>query len=78
MEKQSGLWKRFKEPTVFLLVFFLIFGVLGNRMGLANMLNTMMKTAYSLLIETCFYSLGRVRGGIYLGSDLASPDEASI
>ncbi len=71
MMKRSDQWKRFEEPTIFLMVFFLIFGVLGNRMGLANMLNTMMKTAYSLLIETCFYlmaicvltsALGRLLG----------------
>lgn len=38
-----------------LLVFFVIFGFLGSRMGLANMLNTLMKTAFDLLMNTVFY-----------------------
>ena len=38
-----------------LLVVLLIFGYLGYVMGLPNMLNTMMKTAHDLLINTVFY-----------------------
>lgn len=38
-----------------LLVVVLIFGYLGYVMGLPNMLNTMMKTAHDLLINTVFY-----------------------
>ena len=33
----------------------LIFGYLGYIMGLPNMLNTMMKTAHDLLLNTVFY-----------------------
>jgi len=43
------------EAGIFLLVFFAIFGTLGSIMGVPNMLNTLMKTAYSLLMETVFY-----------------------
>ena len=43
------------EPLVFtfcLLGFFALFAI---PMGMANMLNTMMETAYDLLLKTCFY-----------------------
>jgi hypothetical protein len=40
---------------VCLLVIFLLFGYLGNRMGTANMLNTIMNTAHDLLLNTVFY-----------------------
>lgn len=46
------------EPLWFLIVFFLLFGSLGYVMGTPNMLNTLMNTAYSLLIETVFYIMG--------------------
>ncbi len=53
MKKNKNL-KKF-EPLFFLIIFFLIFGALGSKMGVPNMLNTLMNTSYSLLIETCFY-----------------------
>lgn len=43
------------ETFVFLIVFFIFFGYLGHEMGLANMMNTMMNTAYQLLLDTVFY-----------------------
>lgn len=43
------------EAVLFLLVFFGIFGAMGHYMGTANMLNTIMQTSYSLLLETVFY-----------------------
>lgn len=46
------------EPFIFLAIFFLIFAPLGYIMGTPNMLNTLMNTAYSLLIETVFYIMG--------------------
>ncbi len=46
------------EPLYFLVVFFIIFGSLGYKMGTPNMLNTLMNTAYSLLIDTVFYIMG--------------------
>lgn len=57
MKNNSTLKKRF-EPYIFLVIFFLIFGGLGSVMGVPNMLNTLMNTSYSLLIETVFYIMG--------------------
>ena len=50
--------KRNIEALIFLVVFFAIFGYIANRMGMANMLNTIMQTSYRLLIDTCFYLMG--------------------
>lgn len=43
------------QPLVFLIVFLFIFSVFVVPMGLANTLNTLMNTAYRLLIDTTFY-----------------------
>ena len=56
MKKNIKL-KKF-EPLFFLIVFFIIFGALSSKMGLPNMLNTLMNTSYQLLIETVFYIMG--------------------
>ena len=55
MKNMKFLTKRRIEAVVFLLVFFGFFGFLGSKMGLPNMMNTIMQTAYSLLLETVFY-----------------------
>lgn len=55
MKTRSFLTARRFEALWFLLVFFAIFGAIGSRMGVPNMLNTLMHTAYSLLIDTVFY-----------------------
>ena len=51
--------KRFKkavsaEAFVFLVIFLAVFGGMAAVMGGANMLQTLMNTAYALLIETVF------------------------
>ena len=46
-----------KEVFVFLGLFLAFFVYLGNIMGVANMLNTLMNTAYKLLMETVLYIL---------------------
>ena len=43
------------EGLIFILVFFVLFGVLGNIMGGTNMINTLINTAYALLMDTVFY-----------------------
>lgn len=43
------------ETLVFIGVFAVFFVILGSKMGAVNMMNTMMNTAYSLLIDTVFY-----------------------
>lgn len=47
--------KKYVEPVCFLLIVIIVFGFIASRMGMLNMLNTMFYTAYSLLIDTCFY-----------------------
>lgn len=57
MEKKSVkfLTKRRTEAAVFLVLFLGTFTFIGSRMGLPNMLNTIMQTSYSLLLETVLY-----------------------
>ena len=44
-----------KEVFIFLAAFLGFFVLLGREMGVANMFNTMMNTAYALLLDTVFY-----------------------
>ena len=48
-------FKRFLEPIFFLAIFLALFCAIGSQMGAANMLSTMMNTAYALLLDTVFY-----------------------
>ena len=43
------------ESFVFLAIFLAVFGLLASKMGMINMLNTKMQTAYQLLLDTVFY-----------------------
>ncbi len=43
------------EVFIFLIIFFGFFILVGREMGVTNMLNTMMNTAYQLLLDTVFY-----------------------
>ena len=54
MSKEK-IMKKIAEPVIFSLVFLLLFGSIGHRMGFVNMLNTLMNSAYDLLINTVFY-----------------------
>ncbi|HOO58924.1 MAG TPA: hypothetical protein PLF44_06270 [Candidatus Mcinerneyibacteriales bacterium] len=47
--------RRRVEAVLFLLFFFSFFGILGHFMGIQNMISTMMKTAYALLVDTVLY-----------------------
>ena len=49
------LYDRIPAGILCLLVVFGLFGYLGYRMGTPNMLNTIMKTAHDLLLNTVFY-----------------------
>lgn len=55
MKGMKFLAKRRIEAFVFLIIFFGFFGFIGMRMGFPNMMNTIMQTSYSLLLETVFY-----------------------
>ncbi|MBR4735936.1 MAG: hypothetical protein IK052_07575 [Bacteroidales bacterium] len=46
------------EALIFLALFAAIFGALGHIMGSGNLLNTIMNTAHSLLLNTVFYLMG--------------------
>jgi len=54
------------ETFVFLGLFIALFGALGSKMGAINMINTIMNTAYALLIDTVFYimSIAVIAGAI--------------
>lgn len=56
--KMKRLAKRKYEALIFLILFFGFFGFLGSRMGLPNLLNTLMNTAHDLLLNTVFFIMG--------------------
>ena len=55
MNKKKGLFSWIPAGIICLTVFFALFGYLASQMGTANMLNTIMKTAHDLLLNTVFY-----------------------
>ncbi len=56
--QSNFLLMRRYEGVLFLIVFFGFFGFLGSKMGTSNMLNTLMNTAWDLLMNTVFYIMG--------------------
>lgn len=54
-QTKNNFFKRWVEPIIFLVIVVGMFTALAIPMGLANMLNTFMNTAYSLLMDTAFY-----------------------
>ncbi|HKJ06589.1 MAG TPA: hypothetical protein VJ970_03900 [Flavobacteriaceae bacterium] len=58
VKESNFLKERRYEAVVFLMVFFGIFGYMGKVMGVSNMLNTIMNTAWDLLMNTVFYIMG--------------------
>ena len=53
--KKEASRKDLLKATIFLLIFLVLLFIPARIMGLANMLNTMMNTAYRLLVDTCLY-----------------------
>lgn len=51
-------WQSLPSGIVCLCVIFALFGYIGSVMGTPNMLNTIMKTAHDLLLNTVFYLMG--------------------
>ncbi len=49
------LYSWIPSGIICLLIVFVLFGYLGMKMGMANMLNTLMNTAHDLLLNTVFY-----------------------
>lgn len=58
--KEITFQRKTVEGICFIVAFFAIFSYLGTRMGLSNMLNTIMNTAHGLLLNTVFYLMGVV------------------
>lgn len=54
-EKKKGIWKYIPDGIPCLLIVFGLFAFIGMQMGVPQMLNTIMKTAHDLLLNTCFY-----------------------
>ena len=54
-EKKKGIWKYIPDGIPCLVVVFGLFTFIGMQMGVPQMLNTIMKTAHDLLLNTCFY-----------------------
>ena len=51
-------WQAIPSGIVCLAVIFALFGYIASVMGTPNMLNTIMKTAHDLLLNTVFYLMG--------------------
>lgn len=54
----KGARKQTLEAVIFLAVFGTIFGYLAWRMGMSNLMNTLMNTSYKLLLDTVFFLMG--------------------
>ena len=54
-EKKKGIWKYIPDGIPCLVIVFALFAFIGSQMGVPQMLNTIMKTAHDLLLNTCFY-----------------------
>ena len=52
--KKTSIW----DGVTCLVVIILLFGGIGYVMGVSQMLNTIMKTAHDLLLNTVFYLMG--------------------
>jgi hypothetical protein len=58
LKNSDFLKKRRYEAFIFLILFFGFFGYLGHKMGVSNLLNTIMNTSWDLLMNTVFYIMG--------------------
>lgn len=56
--KEKSKTMKTLEPVLFLVIFGAMFGYLASRMGMSNLMNTLMQTAYHLLLETVFFLMG--------------------
>lgn len=55
MSKKFNFWKLIPAGIPCLVIVFGMFAYIGSIMGVPQMLNTIMKTAHDLLLNTCFY-----------------------
>ena len=54
-EEKKGIWKYIPTGIPCLVIVIGLFCYIGAEMGVANMLNTIMKTGHDLLLNTVFY-----------------------
>lgn len=54
----KGARKQTLEAIIFLVIFGAVFGYLAWRMGMSNLMNTLMQTSYKLLLDTVFFLMG--------------------
>lgn len=47
-----------REVVIFLAIFVLVFGAIGYKMGAINMINTIMRSAYAMIMDVCLYIMG--------------------
>lgn len=64
--KGGGIKGSNMETLVFLVIFIGFFWLIGSKMGLTNMLNTILNTAYDLLMNTVLYivAIAVITGGL--------------
>ncbi|MDY3947369.1 MAG: hypothetical protein SOZ40_05245 [Ezakiella sp.] len=43
------------EVFIFIIGFLIIFGLIGSKMGIVNMINTIMSSAYAMIMDVCLY-----------------------
>lgn len=58
LKERGYLERRRYEALFFLIIFGGFFGYLGHVMGITNLLNTLMRTAHDLLMNTVFFIMG--------------------
>lgn len=54
----KGARKQSIEAIIFLVIFGTVFGWLAWKMGMSNLMNTLMQTSYKLLLDTVFFLMG--------------------
>lgn len=47
-----------REVIIFIVIFTTIFGLIGHKMGVINMINTIMQSSYAMIMDVCFYIMG--------------------
>lgn len=47
-----------REVIIFIVIFTAIFGLIGHKMGVINMINTIMQSSYAMIMDVCFYIMG--------------------
>ena len=77
--KSNKLFRWIPNGIICLVVVALLFGYIGSKMGTPQMLNTIMKTAHDLLLNTVFYLMAIcVITGLYPKIGIVRPIMAEI